>query len=94
MIKFKKIIIIIISLLFSNNSFAMSEGYEKSFYNGCYPESKQYLGSEKAKIYCTCVIKMISKRYTDKNIDIITQKSQEYQLQAFNFASIDCNDKV
>jgi hypothetical protein len=90
----KLIIFSIISLLFSNNSFAMSEGYEKSFYNGCYPESKQYLGSEKAKIYCTCVIKMISKRYTDKNIDIITQKSQEYQLQAFNFASIDCNDKV
>jgi hypothetical protein len=90
----KLFILFIISLLFSNNSFAMSEGYKKSFYNGCYPESKQYLGSEKAKIYCTCTIKMLSKRYTDKDIDIITKKSQEYQLQAFNFASIHCNDKV
>lgn len=91
----KKILeIIVFSLLLSTNSFAMSESYEKSIYNGCYPDSKQYLGQEKAQQYCICMIKMLSKKYNDSDMDNIAKQNEEYQLNAFNFAVIHCNKNI
>jgi len=68
----------------------MSESYQKKFYNGCYPESKYYLGSIKANEYCSCTIKKLSEKYSDDDIDKITKRSEEIQLESFNFASDFC----
>ena len=81
-------------LLFCNNSFAMSEIYKKKFYNGCYPDSKKYLGADRAREYCICTIEMLSKKYTDKNMDNISKQNEEYQLKAFSFASIHCSNNA
>ncbi len=83
---------LVVGLLSCNISFAMSEAYEKTIYNGCYPNAKQYLGAERAKQQYTCTIKMLSKKYTNEDMDSISQKSEEYQLKAFSFASTHCNN--
>ena len=68
----------------------MSEEYEKKLYWGCYPSSKQYLGAEKANSYCSCTVKTLSEKFTDEEMDDISNKSAENQLEAFNFASTYC----
>jgi len=90
----KFLVILVVCLFFYNNSFAMSEGYKKQFYNGCYPNSKQYLGADRAKEYCICTIEMLSKKYIDKNMDSISQQNEEYQLKAFSFASTHCSNNA
>jgi hypothetical protein len=35
---------------------------------------------------------MLSKKYTNEDMDSISQKSEEYQLKAFSFASTHCNN--
>ena len=52
----------------------MSEEYEKKLYWGCYPSSKQYLGSNKAKLYCSCTVKTLSEKFTDDEMDSILKK--------------------
>ena len=78
-------------MILINNSFSMSEDYEKKFYWGCYPNSKQYLGAEKAKQYCSCTVKSLSEKFTDAEIDKISAKSAETQMDTFNFASELCS---
>ena len=91
----KKIVgIIVFSLLLSTNTFAMSEAYERSIYRGCYPDSKQYLGAEKAQQYCICMTKMLSKKYSDNDMDNISKKNEDHQLKAFSFASTHCNNNA
>tara|TARA_Y100000768_G_C23596182_1_gene503849 strand:+ start:137 stop:361 length:225 start_codon:yes stop_codon:yes gene_type:complete len=68
----------------------MSEEYEKKLYWGCYPSSKQYLGAEKADLYCSCTVKTLSKKFTDEEMDKISNNSAKDQLEAFNFASTHC----
>ncbi|PHX89130.1 MAG: hypothetical protein CK535_03310 [Pelagibacteraceae bacterium] len=83
-------LILFISNLFLNNLYAMSESYQKKFYNGCYPESIHYLGSIKANEYCSCTIKKLSKKYSDEDIDKISRQSEEIQVESFSFASDFC----
>ena len=87
-------LVLIISLLSFGKSFTMSESYEKTIYNGCYPNSKKYIGAERAQQYCICTIKMLSSKYTDADMDRISKQNEEYQLKAFNFASVYCNDNT
>jgi len=72
----------------------MSEEYKKKLYWGCYPSSKQYLGAEKADLYCSCTVKTLSQKFTDQEMDSISTESGEKQLEAFNFASKLCSDKL
>ena len=91
----KKIIIIIfLTLFFTNNLFSMSEEYEKKLYWGCYPSSKQYLGSDKAKLYCSCTVKTLSEKFTDDEMDSILKKSGDEQLKTFNFAAEFCGNLI
>ena len=91
----KKIFFIIaVKIILINNLFAMSEEYEKKLYWGCYPSSKQYLGAEKADLYCSCTVKTLSQKFTDQEMDSISAESGEKQLEAFNFASKLCGDKL
>jgi len=91
-----KNILFIIGLYFFliNNLLAMSEDYEKKLYWGCYPSSKQYLGAEKANIYCTCTVKTLSEKFTDQEMDNISSESAEKQMEAFNFASEFCSKNI
>ena len=68
----------------------MSEKYQKSLYNGCYPSSKQYLGIKKANVYCSCVIKNLSNKYTDVDMDHISKQNEKTQMEAYGFASDLC----
>ncbi len=86
--------IIVVKIVLINNLFAMSEEYKKKLYWGCYPSSKQYLGAEKADLYCSCTVKTLSQKFTDQEMDSISTESGEKQLEAFNFASKLCSDKL
>ena len=91
----KKILItIFITFFLTNNLFSMSEEYEKKLYWGCYPSSKQYLGAEKADLYCSCTVKTLSKKFTDEEMDKISTNSAKDQLEAFNFASTHCENII
>ena len=58
--------ILLISLLWCGASFAMSSTYEKAYYDICYPQIKKLSNPTRAKQYCTCTIKMMSNKYSDK----------------------------
>jgi hypothetical protein len=86
--------IIVLKIILINNLLAMSEEYEKKLYWGCYPSSKQYLGAEKANLYCSCTVKTLSEKFSDQEMDSISAESGEKQLEAFDFASKLCGDKL
>jgi hypothetical protein len=72
----------------------MSEDYEKKLYWGCYPSSKQYLGSDRAELYCSCTVKTLSEKFTDDEMDSISKESGEKQFKTFNFASKFCSNLI
>ena len=91
----KKILItIFITFFLTNNLFSMSEDYEKKLYWGCYPSSKQYLGSDRAELYCSCTVKTLSEKFTDDEMDSISKESGEKQFKTFNFASKFCSNLI
>jgi hypothetical protein len=89
MIKKFKILLFIIPILFSK-SYAFSPDYEKKMYIGCYSNSKQYIGSKAAKNYCLCTINMLSKKFSDEEMDLIFKKTPKEIMEATEFASIHC----
>jgi hypothetical protein len=90
--KFKKktIAVLVFTLLFLNSSLAFSPKIEKEIYIGCYSNSKQYIGSERAKEYCLCTIAMLDRKYNDEDIDRLFKKKPEEILKSTEFASIHC----
>jgi hypothetical protein len=88
-IKKYKVSLIFILLSFSK-SLAFSTESEKEMYIGCYGNSKIYLGAEKAKTYCLCTVNMLSKKFSDEEINIIFKKKPEEIVKATEFASIHC----
>jgi len=85
---------ILFYLMMMSHLMSMSEDYEKKLYWGCYPSSKQYLGAEKANLYCTCTVKKLSKEFTNEEMDEISGQSSEKQLEIFNFASTLCGKEL
>lgn len=61
----------------------MTDDYEKTLYRGCYPETKQYLGAEKANEYCTCMVKTLSKKYNNEDMDNISKLPEAEQIQVY-----------
>ena len=88
--KFRFILILI--LLFSSKSFALSPEYEKEMYIGCYSNSKVYIGPDGAKVYCLCTINMLSEKYSDEEIDLIFKQTPKEIMKATEFASIHCEN--
>ena len=66
---------------------------KKNFW-GCYPSLKQYLGSDKAKLYCSCTVKALSEKFTEDEMDSILKKSGDEQLKTFNFAAEFCSNLI
>ena len=90
----KSNLIIILFLLIPLKSFALSEQNEKQLYLGCYQNSKQYIGEEKAKIYCQCTVKKLSERFSDEELDVIFAKKPEEIIKDTKFASEFCEKEI
>tara|TARA_B110000027_G_C15902286_1_gene204602 strand:+ start:82 stop:363 length:282 start_codon:yes stop_codon:yes gene_type:complete len=89
MIKKYKFISILIFLI-SSKSHALSPQFEKELYLGCYSNSKTYVGAYKAKIYCTCTVDKLSKKFLDKELNQIFAMKPENIIKATEFATIEC----
>ena len=88
----KKLLIILVTcLLWSNISFAMSPTYEEAYYDTCYPQIKEVSNPIRAKQYCTCTMKMMSNKYSDKAMDQFAEKSYAERAKLTQFAADHCN---
>ena len=63
-------------------------------YIGCYGNSKQYLGAEKAKKYCLCTIKSLGEKFDDKQINNIFKMKPEQILEKTEFAAKFCEKNI
>jgi hypothetical protein len=87
-------LILVLFLLTPLKSHAFSEQNEQQMYIGCYQNSKQYLGAEKAKTYCQCTIKKLSKKFSDDELDKVFKQKPENIIKDTNFASKFCENKI
>ena len=87
----KSLAILVISLLWCGPSFAMSSTYEEAYYDICYPQIKEVSNPIRAKQYCTCTMKMMSKRYSDKELEQFVNKSYAEREKLTQFAADHCN---
>ena len=90
--KFKPILILF--LLIPLKSHAFSEQNKQQMYIGCYQNSKQYLGAEKAKTYCQCTVNKLSKKFSDDELDIVFKQKPEDIIKDTEFASKFCENKI
>jgi hypothetical protein len=81
-----------LTILIGSKSYALTPEYEKELYIGCYGNSKQYLGPNGAKVYCACTIDELSKKFSDKDIDMIFKMKPEKIMKATKFATIKCEN--
>ena len=91
MIKRYKYLLILI-LLLTSKSHALSPEYEKELYIGCYTNSKQYLGANGAKIYCQCTIDKLSEKFNNEQMDEVFSKEPDEIQQLTAFATIECEN--
>ena len=91
----KKFNIFLIFFLFlSSKSQSFSPEIEQQIYIGCYGNSKQYIGSEKAKSYCLCTLKKLNEKFTDDQINEIFKQKPEYIIKSTKFASLYCEKNL
>jgi len=67
--KFKLLIIFI--LLIGSKTHALNLEYEKQLCLGCYGNSKTYIGANGAKIYYTCTVNKLSKKFYYEELDLV-----------------------
>ena len=87
-------LIIVLFFLTPLKGFALSEQNEKQLYLGCYQNSKQYIGEEKAKNYCQCTVKKLSEKFSDEELDIVFAKKPEEIVKDTKFASEFCEKEI
>ena len=87
-------IFLIIFLFLSSKSQSFSPEIEQQIYIGCYGNSKQYIGSEKAKSYCLCTLKKLNEKFTDDQINEIFKQKPEYIIESTKFASLYCEKNL
>ena len=93
MIKKYSLILILLALI-PLKSHAFSEQNEQQMYIGCYKNSKQYLGADKAKIYCQCTVKKLSKKFSDNELERIFKQKPEDIIKDTEFASKFCENEI
>ena len=86
--------ILIVFLLIPLKSYPFSEQNERQMYIGCYQNSKQYLGADKAKIYCQCTINKLSKKFSDNELERIFKQKPEDIIKDTEFASKFCENEI
>ena len=87
-------LILIVFLLIPLKSYAFSEQNERQMYIGCYQNSKQYLGADKAKTYCQCTVNKLSKEFSDNELDKIFKQKPEDIMKDTEFASKFCENEI
>ena len=87
-------LIFLLFLLIPLKSYAFSEQNKQQMYIGCYQNSKQYLGAEKAKIYCQCTVNKLSEEFSDDELDRVFKQKPEDIIKDTEFASKFCEKKI
>ena len=87
-------LIFLLFLLVPLKSYAFSEQNKQQMYIGCYQNSKQYLGAEKAKTYCQCTVNKLSKKFSDDELDRVFKQKPEDIYKDTEFASKFCETKI
>ena len=77
-------LILILFLLIPLKSHAFNDQNEQQMYIGCYQNSKQYLGADKAKTYCLCTIDKLSKKFSDEELDKVFKQNLEDVVRIHN----------
>jgi len=85
---------LIVFLLIPLKSYAFSEQNEQQMYIGCYQNSKQYLGADKAKAYCQCTVNKLSEKFSDNELDIVFKQKPKDIVKDTEFASKFCENKI
>ena len=93
MIKKYKIVFLLFFLT-TSNTHAFNEKNEQQMYIGCYQNSKQYLGSEKAKTYCLCTVKKLSEKFSDDQLEVVFSQIPEKIIKDTSFASKFCEKNI
>ena len=87
-------LIFLLFLLVPLKSYAFSEQNKQQMYIGCYQNSKQYLGADKAKAYCQCTVNKLSKKFSDDELDRVFKQKPEDIIKDTEFASKFCENKI
>jgi hypothetical protein len=87
-------LIFLLFLLVPLKSYAFSEQNKQQMYIGCYQNSKQYLGAEKAKTYCQCTVNKLSEKFSDDELDRVFKQKPEDIIKDTEFASKFCENKI
>ena len=91
----KKFNIFLIFFLFlGSKALSFSPEIEQQIYIGCYGNSKQYIGPEKAKSYCLCTLKKLNEKFTDDQINEIFKQKPEDIIESTKFASLYCEKNL
>ena len=75
-------------------SHGLSEQNKQQLYIGCYQNSKQYLGADKAKSYCQCTVDKLSKKFSDEELDVVFKQKPEDIYKDTKFASKFCEKNI
>ena len=78
----------------TSNAHAFNVKNEKQMYIGCYQNSKQYLGADKAKSYCQCTVDELSKKFSDDELDAVFKQKPEEIYRDTEFASKFCENNI
>ena len=87
-------LIFLLFLLVPLKSYAFSEQNKQQMYIGCYQNSKQYLGAEKAKTYCQCTVNKLSEKFSDDELDRVFKQKPEDIIKDTEFVSKFCENKI
>jgi hypothetical protein len=87
-------LIFLLFLLVPLKSYAFSKQNKQQMYIGCYQNSKQYLGAEKAKIYCQCTVNKLSEKFSEDELDRVFKQKPEDIIKDTEFASKFCENKI
>ena len=81
-------LILILFILIPLKSYAFSERNEQQMYIGCYQNSKQYLGADKAKTYSQCTINKLSEKFSDDELDRVFKQKPEDIIKAVSYTHL------
>ena len=91
----RKIILILILIVFTQNAFALSEKRRQYERQTCYTASVNEGESKSfAKAYCNCVAKEFDGKYTVKQLDALVDKGYDYMMNEIMPLAKKCFDKV
>ena len=86
--------VLLIFFLTTSNTHAVNEKNQRQMYIGCYQNSIQYLGTEKAKKYCLCTVKKLSEKFSNDQLEILFNQKPEKIIKDTAFASEFCEKDI